>query len=498
MRLSYLGHAGFVIEHSGLRILIDPWFSSAFFQSWFPYPDNRFLMDRVLEMEFHYLYLSHIHEDHFDRDFLKQVDKRIPVICPNFRSRSEARQLKELGFTDVTRLDHGATIALGPDISATMLLDMSQKEDSALFVEVPGCRFLDLNDCHPAFNQLPRNIDVLAAQYSGAMWYPNCYDYAPDLLRQKVQKVREDLVDTVSRYCLATDARWYIPSAGPACFLDPELAHLNDRDETIFAAWEDVEPLFSSLCDTEVVRIGPGDTVDLDPAPTIGSFEGEARAGDDLEAYARRRRPEWQAFHAAAVREITTEEVRAYFCDLVDRNIHIARTLIRRFSIECDGQVWVIELNGERPPRVTQSQQPLAEGYAFSVPPPILRAIIDHVSGWEEALLSMRIALHREPDVFDSLLLGLLRYGNHPVQTRQMLRQGESTETFERDGFRMQRFCPHAGEDLRYATVTDGVLECPRHHWRWDLTTGSCVSGGALPLKVERVRSSAGDARSGQ
>nr|WP_272923977.1 Rieske 2Fe-2S domain-containing protein [Streptomyces sp. SID3343] len=53
----------------------------------------------------------------------------------------------------------------------------------------------------------------------------------------------------------------------------------------------------------------------------------------------------------------------------------------------------------------------------------------------------------------------------------------------------MQRFCPHAGEDLAHADVTHdeieaGVLECPRHHWKWRLDTGECVAGGTVPLRV--------------
>src|SRR5439155_1057278 len=105
------------------------------------------------------------------------------------------------------------------------------------------------------------------------------------------------------------------------------------------------------------------------------------------------------------------------------------------------------------------------------------RAVLDGRVGWEEALLSMRVNLHRDPDQFDSRLMGLLRYGNEPVQTLQMSREINCAETIERDGVRMQRFCPHAGEDLKHATVCNGVIECPRHHWKWDAQTGECLEG---------------------
>src|SRR5262249_20403484 len=96
-----------------------------------------------------------------------------------------------------------------------------------------------------------------------------------------------------------------------------------------------------------------------------------------------------------------------------------------------------------------------------------------------------RVRLRRDPDVFDSRLMGLLRYGNEPAQTLHMTREMASTETIERDGLRMQRFCPHGSEDLTFATICDGVIECPRHHWRWDPRTGRCIEGGTLRLRVE-------------
>jgi UDP-MurNAc hydroxylase len=99
----------------------------------------------------------------------------------------------------------------------------------------------------------------------------------------------------------------------------------------------------------------------------------------------------------------------------------------------------------------------------------------------------MRIDLHREPDVFDLTFMSLLRYGNEPAQTQQIMRERRNTETIERDGFRVQRFCPHAGEELAHATIADGIEECPRNHWKWDVNTRRCIGGGTLPLKIECI-----------
>ncbi len=84
--IRYLGHAGFVVESGSTRILVDPWFYPAFLDSWFPAPDNRFLLEEVVSGRYDLIFVSHGHEDHFDRRVLEQIARDTPVLCANFRS----------------------------------------------------------------------------------------------------------------------------------------------------------------------------------------------------------------------------------------------------------------------------------------------------------------------------------------------------------------------------------------------------------------------------
>ena len=40
MRLTFFGHVGFFVETRGGSVLCDPWFTPAYFGSWFPFPRN--------------------------------------------------------------------------------------------------------------------------------------------------------------------------------------------------------------------------------------------------------------------------------------------------------------------------------------------------------------------------------------------------------------------------------------------------------------------------
>ncbi|WP_327049308.1 MBL fold metallo-hydrolase [Microbispora sp. NBC_01189] len=486
--LRYLGHAGFIAEHQGVRLLMDPWFYPAFLHSWFPYPDNRHVLDVVTSGRFDYLYVSHAHEDHYDERLLRMLDRSITVIVPRYRSRIMVKRFAALGFDDVVALGHKESHELAPGFTVTMYLDTSHKEDSGLLLDLDGYRFLDLNDCNTPMSELPGDVDLLAAQYSGAMWYPNCYDYPPEVMGKKVEAVRGDLLDTLYRKVRITGAAAYLPSAGPACFLDPVLEAYNDREATIFPRWEDVADQFAEACPgVDVLRLFPGDVVRLgdEPGGPLVERDSDTPPADDLAGYRERRRDEWGAFYDEPAEPVTTEEIEAYFAKLQSWNRRFLGDFAKDVRLVADGRMWDVRLGRLAERFVIEGEEPYDPEYTLLLCPRTMRAVIEERTGWEEALLSMRVGLHREPDVFDLTFMSLLRYGNQPVQTMQMLRERQNTETIERDGLRMQRFCPHAGEDLTHAVICDGVVECPRHHWKWDATTGECIDGGTLPLRVE-------------
>jgi UDP-MurNAc hydroxylase len=489
-RIRSLGHAGYEIEHAGVRLLIDPWFHPAFLASWFPFPDNRPLLASVAAGSYDLLYLSHEHEDHFDARTLGMLDPdATTVVVPRFRSKSLVRRVTRLGFRNVVALGHRERYEAADGFVLTMLLDTSHKEDSGLVVDLGGFRFLDLNDCNTPMSELPTDVDVLSAQYSGAMWYPNCYAYPDEVQRKKTAEIRGDLFDTLVRKVRLTGAAAYLPAAGPPCFLDPELERFNDRSATIFPVWDDLAADFAAACpDVAAVPLEPGDALTADGVaasadPARGTWRESPQAY--LAAYRERRAEEWGAYHDEVFEAVSARELDAYFGKLTSWNKRFLADYQRDVRLVADGHTWSVRLAQVGG---ALEEDPVDAGYTIHVPSRALRAIVDGRIGWEEALLSLRLSLHRDPDVFDLTLMSLLRYGNHPAQTMQMVREraeAASGESIERCGYSFQRFCPHAGEDLALADIDGEVLECPRHHWKWDLRTGECVSGGTVPLRVD-------------
>lgn len=491
--IQYLGHAGFIVNRKQIKLLIDPWFYAAFLMSWFPFPDNRFLLEALLKEHFDYLYISHSHDDHFDPRVLSALNKDLKILCPDFCSNSVYKRLRAHGFKNILRLKHGQQIDLDTGMQATMFLDTSYKEDSALLLQLDDFKFLDLNDCHVPLNELPEGVDLLSAQYSGAQWYPNCYAYTPEVMKEKVQQVRSGFMKNLVNKCKKTKARYYLPSAGPACFLDPTLRHFNDRRHTIFPLWEDVHEEFVNNCSTSSLRIWPGDIVQIKDNYISVQECVRGRARQSLDEYASKRRSEWEPFYVLN-KIVTLDDVSLYFHRLVQRNQHLVTGFYKKIRLIVEGSVYDINFDDTKVSVMPGDSKVIAD-YSLTIPGQALLSIIEGKIGWEEALLSMRIKLQRIPDIYDFKLMGLLRYGDNPSQTLQLIKESDSSKVIIRAGLRFQRFCPHAGEDLTFAEIHDGIITCPRHHWKWDVFTGRCISGGDKPLNVSPTKKIKDDCR---
>ncbi|HEV2067296.1 MAG TPA: MBL fold metallo-hydrolase, partial [Thermomicrobiales bacterium] len=100
MQVTFLGHAGMFIETRQGTVLCDPFFNSAYFGSWFPFPANDQLDVTPFENP-DYLYLSHTHLDHFDARYLAEhVSKATTVLLPDHPLGLVEKELRALGFTN--------------------------------------------------------------------------------------------------------------------------------------------------------------------------------------------------------------------------------------------------------------------------------------------------------------------------------------------------------------------------------------------------------------
>ena len=236
MKITSLGHAGLFIETRYGSILCDPWFNPAYFASWFPFPSNEDL-DPATFGNPDYLYLSHLHLDHFDTKFLREhVSKDATVLLPDFPLGLMEQELRKLGFTSFVKTGNFEPVELdGLRVIIPSLVAPTDGPlgDSGLIVDDGEARIFDQNDSRPVDLETLSSLgpfDAHFLQFSGAIWYPMVYDMPEKARRALSVKKRANQLSRALRYVRQIDASYVIPHAGPPCFLDDDLFHFNDFD----------------------------------------------------------------------------------------------------------------------------------------------------------------------------------------------------------------------------------------------------------------------------
>ena len=196
-------------------------------------------------------------------------------------------------------LPHRERVPLENGFLQLYLDDSELNRDSALLVSMHGKSFFNMNDCK-LFDRLDEvrddagSIDAFACQFSGATWHPACYSYDAQHYAAIAKRKAFAKFESVARAIEKLEPKMYLPSAGPPCFLDPDLYHLNFEDPTPFPSAEKVAWYLSRRLRrvaTEVARIGPGATIEMEDVPRVsqtGSIVDDASRARVLE---RRTRP---------------------------------------------------------------------------------------------------------------------------------------------------------------------------------------------------------------
>jgi UDP-MurNAc hydroxylase len=226
MKLFNFGGATAILEHAGVRMLMDPWLDDGIFHgSWVHYPPLRAGIEQVGRLD--YIYISHIHEDHCSIGTLRHLDRNAVVLVMGRRPNFVLDFLKRhaLGFREIRVIDPRSPVELQPGLVADMVEAdpadaMASAIDSALVLHWDGRVVLNANDCqpHPAMLEyvLGRygSPDVAMLPYSGGSGYPSCYLNLSDAQKQaEADRIRTMRLDAFVQTVRALNPRYAVPFA---------------------------------------------------------------------------------------------------------------------------------------------------------------------------------------------------------------------------------------------------------------------------------------------
>jgi UDP-MurNAc hydroxylase len=518
MRVTFLGQAGLYLETRAGSILCDPWFNPAYFGSWFPFPANDGIDPGSIGNP-DYLYVSHLHHDHFDPVWLsKHCSKDATVILPDYPVDDLRHELHELGFRRFVEtadcepfdLDGGLRIMV-------MALDAPTDGplgDSALLIDDGEVRVLNMNDSRPTDpDQLLAlgSLDLLFLQFSGAIWYPMVYEFPVKAKATLAHKKRVVQLARTQRYIEILAPTFVVPSAGPPCFLDDTLFGFNDLERDPANIFPDQTVFLDHLAEAGIPGgrlMLPGSSGELRPA----SFdvvhpvpETEVRRiFDEREPYLR----EYQA----RVRPLLEAEHERWRGDPEAEPIDLLAELKAWFEplmvlgeIICSGigaQV-LLDLTGDRgepdgivldfvDQKVRGWDGEEACRYVFRVDRSLIELLVrEHEVDWVNSLfLSMRFSAARKGPYNDYIYTWFKCLDLERLQYAEgfYAEKAKSEGSFVIDGWEVQRRCPHMKADLnRFASIEDGVLTCSLHGWQYELETGRCLTAEGHEITARKL-----------
>jgi UDP-MurNAc hydroxylase len=515
MRITFLGHAGLYIETRHGSVLCDPWFTPAYFGSWFPFPRNDGLDPAVFSTP-DYLYISHSHRDHFDPEWLaRHVDRRARVLLPAFKVPFLERELRAIGFHDFVTTHDGELVDI--DGLQVAILAMTAPADgplgdSALVIDDGTARILNQNDArlgNPDELRALGPFDAQMVQFSGAIWYPIVYDFPAAEKDALAREKRTNEMARAQQYVEWVDAHHVFPCAGPPAFLDDELVVFNDFDRDPANIFPDQTVFLEQLTNAGIDSahlIVPGSVIELDHAACkVTHPDGDDAAlrpfGAGKREYLDQYRREWSAWLDAerdawsSTRHDLVGELAPWFEPLLDRapitSAGVAGNVVLDVG-EPGNDVCIDFVESQVRPWRGEGNEPYV--YKVDVDRRLVEALLDrHTEDWVNSLfLSCRFTAHRDGPFNEFVMTFFKALSPERIAyverfAREARRKND--EFFERDGWRIERWCPHRQADLTsFAEISDGVLTCSLHHWQFDLETGRCLTSDAKHLRCERVR----------
>jgi UDP-MurNAc hydroxylase len=517
VRVTLTGHAGLFLEAGDTTLLCDPWFNPAYFGSWFPFPDNA-NVDPGLIGSPTYLYVSHLHKDHFDARFLAEhVSKETTVLLPEFPFDELRHELEALGFRRFIQTTAGEPIELD-GFRAAIWTETTPADgplgDSAIAIDDGEVRVFNQNDCRLTDMEAVAGFgpyDMHLLQFSGAIWYPMVYRFPPEEMEKVGRDKRANQMRRALRYIQALEAGHVIPFAGPAAFLDDDLFRLNDLDNDPANIFVDQRAFLAYLAEEGVhtghlmvggsqAEIGPG-RFELTHPSDIEAIYDDKRAY--LQAYQARRRPEIDAELASlpAEGEDLVDVLAEWWEPLLEGADRVCRELGEPIVLDLGTEGIVIDPLA----RQVRSWKGEAWGHLFVVDIALVRSLVERrVEDWiNELFLSCRFEAERVGPYngtvfhfFKCLSPERMAYLEASLRPKPRVAKGRLTDAEKAaDGevcvigdYRVQRRCPHLGGDLEQFGESDGrILTCTLHGWRFDLATGRCLTADRFHLSTERL-----------
>ena len=264
IKIDFNAHASITVTIDDVKLTSDPWFIGSCFATgwWHLNPPSEEAIIRLIDSD--YLYISHNHSDHLHIPTLKQyVDRKKPIIVPNFESKSVEKILLSNGYNNLIIAEFLQELEVETHkgkFRIVIVKSGDDRDDSSLLIATRNNKiFLGVDTNMPNKWILPK-VDLLFTAFAGgASGFPSRIENFE--LARKIEITEGNrlsvLHNHVKKLVSATKPKYVVPYAGyfTEATRDLEVKQINRKNspdelvayvESEFNGIKGINPLTSS------------------------------------------------------------------------------------------------------------------------------------------------------------------------------------------------------------------------------------------------------------
>ena len=228
----------FVSIKSGKSVIAcDPWVGLADQNAWLSYPLHNNGVKILNKLKPNYIYISHLHCDHFDKKLLLKFKKKnIKIIIKNFVNKRLKTKIEDLGYKNILELKEWDKIKLNKDFTISIIPQITSNNsnipeqinydlDTSILIKSNNTKEVFFNAVDNPLsikdlkkinsyskNIFKKKIDILCLPVGAAGEYPQCF---LNINRNKEKnKIIKDSLPILNKQLETINPKVFFPAGG--------------------------------------------------------------------------------------------------------------------------------------------------------------------------------------------------------------------------------------------------------------------------------------------